>query len=87
MLTETGRPRGLVFVPERVPEIVVTVAALVFFGWGVSKNGYGQTYYATAGGHGAVKVQRVDASSPARHRVALGTFEPGDLAVAPRPGG
>jgi hypothetical protein len=33
---------------------------------------------------GAVKVQLIDASSPARHRVALGILDPGDLADKPR---
>jgi 4-amino-4-deoxy-L-arabinose transferase-like glycosyltransferase len=30
------------------PEVGITVAALVLFAWGLSKNGYGNTYYAAA---------------------------------------
>ncbi len=30
------------------PELGITVAALVLFAWGLSKNGYGNTYYAAA---------------------------------------
>ena len=39
---------GVLGVRARLPEIAVTVAASAFFGWSVSKNGYGQTYYAAA---------------------------------------
>jgi hypothetical protein len=74
-----------VFVRERVPEIVVAVAALVFFGRGVSKNGYGQTYYAAAGRHWAPS--KSNGSTPApRHVIVLPS---GSLnqAISPMPRG
>ncbi len=62
-------------VRARLPEIAVTVAALVFFGWGVSKNGYGQTYYAAA-------VRSMDGSWK---NFLFGAFDPGGWITTDKP--
>ena len=42
------RPRLRTRVVRRWPEIAVVVGAVVLFGWGLGKNGYGNDYYAAA---------------------------------------
>jgi 4-amino-4-deoxy-L-arabinose transferase-like glycosyltransferase len=66
---------GVAGVRARLPEIAVTVGALAFFGWGVSKNGYGQTYYAAA-------VRSMDGSWK---NFLFGSFDPGGWITTDKP--
>jgi LPXTG-motif cell wall-anchored protein len=65
--TERLRARG--------PELAVTVAALVMFAWGLSKNGYGNSYYAAAA--------RSMASS--WHNFLYGALDPGGWITTDKP--
>ncbi len=66
---------GVTRVRARLAEITVTVGALAFFGWGVSKNGYGQTYYAAA-------VRSMDGSWK---NFLFGSFDPGGWITTDKP--
>lgn len=66
---------GLRRLRARAPELAVTVAALVVFGWGVSKNGYGQTYYAAA----------VRSMGGSWRNFLFGSFDPGGWITTDKP--